>query len=162
MGSIYWLDGKRRGKRFSGMVNAQNLLLDSDEGMALVEMYNRYVDRWNDVELDHAKPLDLHEHKICGLSTVGSTRSVLLLWGEPSTSNIVIEMNGSFAKSWGKGLSTRRCHMIAKDFRSIYVHYGADCDIKTLRCWLVLERDTYGLVNRYQSVINFLKAASPT
>lgn len=138
--SNYWL-GKRpwNGHRWV-YTEAAEVLESPQYKEAVFHMHRRYIKQWNDIELDQARCLSEHTHRVHGAQVVGSHRR-FILHAEESDMHWILEVLfdrrfSEFHRGLSFGKNAMRC---ADDIHSLHLHWrGAGRE--RFEAWLEEER----------------------
>lgn len=149
-----YFEDVRRGKRWMGYSGAYSIT----DFQPFVDVWNRLMVRWNEVELDNTKPLTLHDFHFDGAN----------IFGTATSDNSEIISHPDFliqiffrkqSNRWAHGLSCGRAPVSVADVRHIMCHYRVPDVRDAVWTWLDHERERF--VNRrnsYDTVIAFLAA----
>ncbi len=141
----YWI-----GSRPSNIKRWQNAeagtLLDLTEyADRLFELYRRYVKQWNDIELNHARSLSEHTHRVCGAQVVGSTGKFILHFNTDRDNGWILELAFSRGfRTYYPGLSTGLNTLQSLgDIKHAVLHWRGNGRI-SFDEWLIQERTENG------------------
>lgn len=139
----YWIGTKPAdGKRWSGADHAA-VLQDQSSIDSIRRLYNRYVQRWNDIELDQARSLSEHSHEVCGAKVVGAARMFVLKHDSTGEGEWVLEVKyvrgfTPYHPGWSCGKNPFRTNADIANVRLHWSGTGKDAFLN----WLQTEQKT--------------------
>lgn len=139
----YWIGTKPPDGRRWGSAEHACIISDQRTIDALRSMHNRYVQAWNDIELDPQRSLSEHSHKVFGADVVGVDRMFVLVSRSEAYGEWMLEVKYTRDFSpFHPGLSCGKNPLRSNaDIVNVRLHWQGDGQLK-FNHWLASEAET--------------------
>ena len=106
----------------------------------LLGLYRRNAKQWNDIELDNARSLSEHTHRVWGAKAVGSSGQFILCFDTDPSNGWILELNFSRQfRQYYPGYSTGlNAPLSPKDIKDAVLHWRGNGQ-NAFNDWLIQE-----------------------